>query len=59
LDDDVDRLPTKTVLRKEYRREDQYLCIEIQPYRVSKTKRLLRRVGVGVRVRAKVITPFA
>jgi len=31
LDDDVDRQPTKTVLRKEYRREDQYLCIEIQP----------------------------
>jgi len=32
LDDDEDRQPTKTVLRKEYRREDQYLCIEIQPY---------------------------
>jgi len=33
--DDVDWQPTKTVLRKEYRREDQYLCIEIQPYLVK------------------------
>ena len=32
MDDDEDRQPTKTVLRKEYRREDHYLCIEIQPY---------------------------
>jgi len=34
LDDDVYRQPTKNrVLRKEYRREDQCLSIEIQPYR--------------------------
>jgi len=34
LDDDEDRQPTKTESRGQYRkREDQYLCIEIQPDR--------------------------
>jgi len=30
-----DRQPTKTESRGKYRREDQYLCIEIQSYRAN------------------------
>jgi len=29
---DEDRQPTKTESRRQYRREDQYLCIEIHPF---------------------------
>jgi len=42
LDDDEDRQPTKTVLRKENRREDQYLCIEIQPTTFAKSLHKMR-----------------
>jgi len=44
LDDDKDRQPTKTQSRGQYRRrEDQYLCIEIQPE--SDRVRITRKVG--------------
>jgi len=49
LDDDEDRQPTKTESRGQYRRrEDQYLCIEIQPYRhLRKTVFARRSVSVS------------